>query len=417
MEFVRKNMFYLVVGLVAALSLGGAVWASIAGSAVDEKLQQLENLRRQVTTEANGAANVTMIEEKRQRAEVAKQAFSRTLEEALSKQKINAFTGEPRKPLIDGILPRPQTATDRFTIRDVFEREHAKLFQRMRARDRATPEEIERQAMLLRGRNQGDDEVFDPWFPNASRKVEDEQTPSTPAAGKQLTLKEGLAQDATARAAEIVARQIYMYASESTIPKHPMVKSESPTDDEIWQAHMQLWIAQDFAVALSRLNEARAEELKKEGRPFDCWVAHMPVKRWETLRIQEWLGRGGGMNRSNVYGFADSFTRVSNDGTKFVVPIQLELIMEESAVMDVLDSICRVNFYTPTRIQYDSIRPDTPNPLQQDYIYGDAPIVKVRIDLEGYFFRKVYEEWINDQLKPILSKPGAFEDTREMGRG
>lgn len=417
MDFIKKNLFLLIVGLVGLLSIGGAVWASMAGAAVEEKLQQLDSLKRAVTSEASGAANPTIIEEKRQKAEVVKKAFSETLELALAKQKINAFTGEPRKPIIDGILPTPKSSLVRISFKAAFDKEYLKLFERLKARDKATPEEEQQQDQFLRGMKTDQEEAPSPWFSSSSGEKDDgEDTPApAPAPGAQLTFKEALAQDAKARAAELVARQVYMYASERTIPRHEGARGETPpSDDQLWQAHMQLWIAQDMVVALSSVNERRAEELKKAGRAYDCWVAHMPVKRWDYLRIQAWLGRGGGMNVGSGVRFADSFTQHQNDTTKFVVPIQLELVIEEKALMEVLDAICRVGFYTPTRIEY---LPFSPDPLQQEYVLGDDPMVSVRVDLEGYYFRKVFEDWINEPLKKILATPEAFEDLRNQGRG
>lgn len=81
--------------------------------------------------------------------------------------------------------------------------------------------------------------------------------------------------------------------------------------------------------------------------------------------------------------------------------------------MHVIDAVCSAGYYTPMRIEYEGV---PQNPLQAPFIYGDAPVVKMVIDMEAYFFRSVFEDWIPKDLKKILATPGAVEDVRP-GRG
>lgn len=188
---------------------------------------------------------------------------------------------------------------------------------------------------------------------------------------------------------------------------HPMIKTDQvPDETQIWHAQMSLWIQQDIATALALVNEKRVSELEAAGRQEDLWVAHMPIKRLKVLRIQSWLGRGGGSNGGR---FAQSFTEQKNDKARFLVHLQMELIIEEAALMDVMESLCAVGFYVPTQVMYQQVEID---PLQQEYIYGESPVLFITIDLEGYYLRKVFEDWIPKPLKKILATPEARDESK-----
>ena len=116
------------------------------------------------------------------------------------------------------------------------------------------------------------------------------------------------------------------------------------------------------------------------------------------------------MNRGK---FAASFTARRNDSKMFMIPIQMELVVEEASLMRVIDSLCGIGFYTPTRVQYKAV---DANPFQTDYIYGNDPVVEIMIDMEGYYFREVFDEWIPKRLKKVLATPGAKEK-KLSGRG
>ncbi len=196
---------------------------------------------------------------------------------------------------------------------------------------------------------------------------------------------------------------VHMYIDAEAFGIHPLVNDTgAPNAVDIWQAQMSLWIQQDMAAALARCNEERAAELRKQSAEDRAWVAYLPVKRLIACSIDDALGDGGG---SGLYSdFAESFTGMQNNDKRFVVPIQLKLIVEEAYVMKLLDHICRVGFYTPISVAYSAVKPD---PVFETYIYGDEPVVELTLDLEGYYFRKVFDQWIPKELEMVLRTPGA----------
>jgi hypothetical protein len=98
----------------------------------------------------------------------------------------------------------------------------------------------------------------------------------------------------------------------------------------------------------------------------------------------------------------------------FVVPMQLVVVVDVRAIPEVLRELARVNFYTPINLTMDALPPD---PLQQPYVYGPAPVARLTIDFEGYFLRSVFEKFIPEELKAILASPDARDSGQPEGGG
>ncbi|MBN2561248.1 MAG: hypothetical protein JXQ75_09995 [Phycisphaerae bacterium] len=413
MAFLKAKWILMVIGAVCLLSLGVAGMALVGGADQEQKMRDIQGLLSTVQRLRGDPANKQTIEARRQEREEQKAEFDRMMAAALDMQKNNVFYEEidaggniihkPRELLVPGVLPNAKSAV-RIQFTEAYRQEFGKLKHKLRARGRPTIAEIQRQEIELEQRNRPQDEQpLNPWMPQSASTGDEEG-----ASAQHRNLSELLRSHAPARAADWVARSIYMYVDDNALGMHELASRErAPTSVEIWQAQMSLWIQQDIATALARCNEQRAEQLRQRGEDEPFWVGQMPVKRLVKLCIADVLGRGGG---SNVCSYADSFTGVENNEQMFMVPLQLVLEIEEAALMDVLDKLCSVGFYTPICVQHKAVAPE---PLflkvNQLYIYGEEPVIEVTIDLEGYYFRQVFEEWIPSALKPILKRPGARE--------
>ena len=399
MAFLKKNWLMIALAAVCVGSIATAAWAYLAGDEITKQMQAVDTLRRSIQGLSGSAQNEATIEARRQEIEAENARLGESLGIALGVQKNNRFEGYPRKLLVPDILPEPHSSADRIDFKTRYEEAFAKMLARLQGRDKASSKEIRDQQVVMDGRNQpvNPDDVENPCStgqPSTSIKAPGREAKT----GLQGTLSEFPA----ARASELVARGILMYVSKGAIPPHGMVDSESPPDVfEIWHAQASLWIEQDIVIAIAGVNERRAAQLSTDGRPYDAWVAHMPIKHLKKLAIAGRLGTGGGVNRAE---YANSFTKQDNDKSRFIVPIHLELVVEEASVVEVLESLCGVGFYTPLKVEY--YRAD-PTPLQDEYIYGNEPVVEIWIDLEAYYFRKVFDEWIPEKLKSILEKKGA----------
>lgn len=405
MAFLKQHLIMIILAAVCLGSAGTAVWAYLDGGNILQQMQDIDKLRNQVRGK-HKAPNLTMIEARKKSAEEENAIMKARLETVLQKQKHNRFDGKPRQTLVPNVLPKLKSNAAAFAFKSEYQREFSKLLISLRARDKARAGDIHAQRALIENRSGGSDSSVPKnfWMPDAPPEEEKDESSSD----EFPTLQKVLSENPEARAAELVARDCYMYVSKNAIKPHQLVHSnDAPKVEEIWQAQMALWIEQDIVSALASINTERASILQEKG--IEPWVAHMPVKHLKILRLQNWFGKGGGMNAG---GIASSFTSKKNDNKLFIIPIQMELVVEEASVLKVIDSLCSVGFYTPTRVQYSMVEP---NPFQSEYIYGDDPVLMMTIDLEGYYFREVFDEWIPKSLKKILATPEAEE--LRSGRG
>lgn len=416
MDFVKTHWRPIAFAAVCLLGVGAGVWGYLGGSEIEERLQSIERLRSAVEQQGRSPANARTIEAKEKDVAKANAEFEEAMTAALARQQFNAFESQvdesgkivpaPRKPLVENALPQPASAAVAIEFKHAYERAFAGLVERLNGRGKPTNDEISEHAERLNQlRSGGDSGQKGAWGAGAGIEREEDDSKG------DRSLAEVLRDYPRARITEEIAKKYWMYVDDFSIGKHEIARSEdAPTDVAIWQAQMSLWIQQDIVTALARCNEARAEELRKANRTGDIWVANMPVKRLIRLGIDNRLGKGGGSNGRG--GFATSFTGQDNNDKMFVVPIAVELVVEEASMMRIVDELCRIGFYTPTAIKFNQVKP---NPAQEDFIYGAAPAVEMQIDLEGYYFRKVYDKWIPKTLDRILKTAGAKEDT--TGRG
>lgn len=404
MAFLKQHIMMIAFAVVCLVSAGAASWAYLAGSDVVEEMRAVDKLRNDIRRKRGRAYSPAAIEARKKQVEARNAELSRRLETVLALQKNSAFHGgAPRTLLVPDALPEPKSNATAIDFREAYKREFPKLVERLNGRDKPTDREVAEQQAILEGQSRrgGSGPGQNPWMPE--EQIEEEERPES--SETEGSLLDFLRNYARARAAEKVARSIRMYVDRRAITPHSLAVLENvPKAHEIWQAQMSLWIEQDLVAALARVNEARVKELEAQGRPQDAWVAHMPVKRLKWLRLRGWFGKGGAVNPGR---FARSFTGEKNDTKKFIIPVQLDLVVEEASVARVIESLCGIGFYTPINVDYYAV---DVSPLQDDYIYGEAPVVRMVIDLEGYFFRKVFDPWIPKSLKKILTRPGAKEE-------
>ena len=429
MAFLKAQWQLIVMGVVALLAIGGGVLAIMAGADVEAKMRQVSELVAKVGSYKTGVPNPKDIEAKKKEIEQKKVDFEESLNAALAMQKNNPFyeevdkdgnvTSKLRKPIMEDILPEPKSSGVAISFRPKYKEEFKKLVEKLRARGGPTSDEIANEISRVQSMKAGEESGEDTTTSSGRGGTPQPGAPKSdaPKAKKEFNLPEFLRTYPNAMAADLVAQKIYMYVDDRAFGMHEMVnRSETPTALDIWQAQMALWIQQDIASALYRCNEERAAELRKQGFNDRLWVAYMPIKRLELLAIKDELGGSGGGSNDNSIQWPPSFTGVTNDEKKFVAMIELRMVVEESAVMNILGHLTSVGFYTPISVSYQAVPVD---PLfDQGFVYGDEPVVDLTVFLEGYYFRAILEQWIPKILKPALKTPGAkIEDDRKGGRG
>ncbi len=411
MAFLKTHGFYLAVGVLALAALGAGGWAYVGASDIEKDMADISELAGRLRRLQSGAANEDVIEAIRAEADRKQVEFEAQMAAALAMQKYNSFYEQIdedgtvarvlRAPLVPGVLPKAKSAV-RIAFKEAYKDEFETLNRRLRADQAPGDAEIRKQQAQLDQLEQHpqDPGAENPWVRSSAGDDDGSDVPA-----RERPLSEVLREWPQARAADYVARSIWMYVDYKTFGMHKLADdSGAPTSVEIWHAQMALWIQQDMATALARCNEERAEELRQQGVGEPFWVAQMPVKHLRRVSIAAVLGEGGGSNHRGRK-FVKSFTRIQNNDKRFVVPVQLELVVEEAALTTVLEKLCNVGFYTVIAARYEQV--DTDPLFLSDgsvYVYGEEPVIQVVIDLEGYYFREVFEEWIPSTLSGGLKK-------------
>ena len=313
MAFLKAKLILIIVAVVGLASVGGAVLAVYQGADTEQKMKDITGLVSNVQRLQNDAVNSQVIEAKKDERAKLKTEFDRTMSTVLSMQKDNVFYEEvdkdgtvrrqSRKLLIDGVLPDAKDAK-RIQFRDAYKREFEKLAQKLHGRPGPTDKEIEQEARnaSIGKTPTGEGPPADIWQPRSAPPADEPKK----TIEKEMQLPDLLKQWPIYRAADTVARQLWVYVDDNAFGRHVLATKEdiTPTLVDIWQAQMSLWIQQDIATALARCNEERAEQLRKQGVAEPYWVAQMPVKRLEGLSIASYLGKGGGSGPKTPDGFA-----------------------------------------------------------------------------------------------------------------
>ncbi len=422
MDLLTKHWRKIVFGLVCAASIGVGTWGVMAGDAITKPMLVAEQLAANLRRLTGSSVSVDAIRQARADAQKRQGELEAVLKIAKDLQATSAYDAgigpdgaagrKPREPLTPGVLPRIERPVRAFNFREAYVREHAALTPRLGGGTPPSVADVQmKMAELRTAREAGKSD--DPW---SLVEAAEGTNPSSPLPGKSgaggaaatISRTDVLRQDADALAALDRARTIRMYVDDGALGLHPFVReTDPPVAEQIWQAQMALWIQQDLVAALVRVNEARAAELARDRPGAAPWVAEMPVKRLIRLAIADRLGNGGGQNTQKT-DFAPSFTLRVNDASMFVVPVQMQLVIEAAALNRLLAEVTRVGFFTPIAIQYESVRPD---PLQARYVYGPRAVIELTLDLEGYYFREVFDPWIPEGLKPVLTLPDARDPT------
>lgn len=417
MAFIKTNWRIIVFGVVVVASLAGAGWGVMSQSEIEAKMRVAQEMGNKVRGLAGGAVNKAIIEEKLKENEERKRQIEAAEQIAFQVQLNNPFyervesdgsyAPSPRTPLVPNVLPKSASDGDRVEFRTAYSNVFSEIMNRLHAADKPSTADVQIESDRLR-QSGGESRrgPQEPWTVPLDLQSAD-------TGSKIITKLDALRSNAASVAAYKRAKEIWMYVSEGAIDRHPLAKSTSnPTDEEIWHAQMSLWIQQDLLAGLTKCNDARAAELRKAGQTDRLWVAFMPVKHLKALAIDRKLGKGGGGSNIPKNGFPTSMTGKQNTPDMFVVQCQLVLVVEEAMLPKVLEEITRTGFYTPILVNYSKV---PPNPKQENYLYGQDPVIEVTIDLEGYYFRKVYDQWLPESLKQVMSTPGAGATDATLG--
>ncbi len=247
------------------------------------------------------------------------------------------------------------------------------------------------------------------------------------ATRSNIPIEELAKRDARVRASLERARDTRCYCSPSSlsISEIRQITNVRPTAEQLWDAQMTLWIQQDILGAIARFNEATADRLKLA--PEDRWVANLPVKDVLAIRFtpqvyvlgagaaaaagpgaaqEQWIevkpeaAAGAGVAGSSEGPPGDAsavFTGRTSNALYDVIQFTVVLVIDARELINVVDALCGANFYTPLAIACLAVE-NPPNFTPK--VYGPSPLMQVRIEFEGCFFRDLYHKL----MPPVLAE-------------
>ncbi|MBN1346319.1 MAG: hypothetical protein JXQ73_26765 [Phycisphaerae bacterium] len=291
-----------------------------------------------------------------------------------------------------------------------------------------------------------------------------------------LSEEERLRTDPKRRAELERAQQIYCYVGnrpEETFTKISAVEDiNAPANPyQMWLAQMTLWVQAEILKALAAVNNDAAKQLASAGKGEQANVTNLPIKRIIRLAVGDYraapvledAGRGGGRPGAGAApkrgravpekpaprkaGSLADLSRASFGGQRLptpadakpsqtseslqtyltgptwtgretvpdldVVPIAMQLVIDQRYLPQVIDRICRTNFYVPVQVSYRQL---TRSELGTEYVYGSAPVIEVTLGFERYFFPKVYAEKMPPEVHERLGHPMMAEGEEEDGK-
>ena len=401
MQFLKRNWFLLLCGLISLSSVGAMMGFVGCMAEIEGRMAESASLYRTLDGQGSNPQNAETIAHILEVTERVKNEQSEVLDKAIQANR--------REPLRTDCFP---TMSDRNIVPFAFLKDYRNAFPKMmRQLNPLAPADVT-------NFDQPNPDDFALWEEELARRqgAEIEQEGATVRPGlacrsgaargrmtEPLTPEQRAMEDSMQMASIEKSRVLQCYVGLQSFQLHEIYyQSGTFTEGDMWAAQVLLWIQQDVVAALARVNEAAAVAINARNTtlpagaaPTPVDVTTMPVKHLASLelmlpdQIYE-IGMGG----DSAGGLPDfdsvSFTGRSSNADFDVVPFKVVLIIDQRDLALVLNEIARANFYTALNVNYTAV----PSPTREDaavgYLYGHEPIVLADLDFEGYFFREAY---------------------------
>ncbi|MCH7592260.1 MAG: hypothetical protein IH989_05730 [Planctomycetes bacterium] len=395
MDFLRRHMFFIICGVVAAsgLALGGLGLQGMPK--VREEIKNVGRLYNELNSLSSSPVNLARIEAENDRIDKIKDDREKVFDKARS------LYGYDR--LVESVFPNGENA-DRIRFRRVYTQAMDDLFNMLQSGSPATRMEIknwndtiadERAEMIANGEDP--DETTEP-----------EKTPAG-----VLTLS-GAKRNAEARANLAAAQRMRCYAVHFADEKPSMrnsslefsdaMKGTGAGDelylDEVWWAQVGYWIQKDVIEAITAINDEAAVEASKAG--IESSVNVMPVKDVISIRLsdgyiprdgEEYFGDSpGGYAPARPVGTPETvFTHSGSTDWYEVVQFTIKLVMDQRDIPRLVNRLSKDRFHVLLRVAYKVV---PPNRRMIGKIYGAEPVVNVVLDFETTMLGEEFRKWM-----------------------
>ena len=397
MDFLRRHMFLIICGVVAASGLTLGAIGLKGMPEVQAEMDKAESVFRSLAGFRSSPVNKGRIEAESQRID----------EIMADRMKVfnKAKTLYGYEPLVNDVFPDGE-ALRRVNFRTEYRARMNGLFDLLNAGSPATAAEsrnwddvIENEREEMRAIGEDPDALTGPEY--------------TPAG--VLTVV-GAQRNASARAHMAAAQRIYCYGIHFDEAKPPgrtsslafsepladTTSAEPPFPDEVWWAQVGYWIQKDVVQAIKSVNDEAAEEARKQD--IEPWVGIMPVKEVISIRFSESYvpqdgdeydgDPAGGFGEAIPPGTPETvFTHSGSNSWYEIVQFTLKLVMDQRDILRLVDWICKDSFHTLLRVAYKRVEP---NRKMIGKIYGSEPTVNVVMDFETMMLGELFRPLMPD---------------------
>lgn len=464
MQFIKTHLISLICAVVSIGLLTMAILGMMSDT-VPQKLKARVSAVSAISTLSSDPKTRARITAEKRRAEEFKREFDKTLDVA---KRVNA-----REPLIPDVFPRAKTDPTKLEFVDAYRRAMGRLRGELEAGTLPTDSEIsdERTNISLRqdaeqesasgdtgelpsvddsvnkgagaagtpdrGANPrigGPGEDFNPGgdFRPPPRRGGGTPFQGGPRGGDQPRRSdEELRDDPKFRAEINKARSIRMYADPGCFHMIDLSSATVPPVELLWYAQMAYWIQQDVVNAIKQVNDSAASENSGE-----IFVEQSPIKRLESIHIRgyrlptemlafpqdtrEGSHGGSGDYAQSVSGSSNSsddmtqasFTHRVSDSEFDVITFQVVLWIDQRRLIQFLDALKQQNFYECNLLGYTADRSEAE---ALGYRFGTDPVVRVVFDLEGYYSRALFKQYVPAAVASELGITADQGDSAEQG--
>lgn len=438
MDMLRRNVFWIVCGVVAAAGVGLAVTGLRAMPTVKAEMEGAASVYRSLDGLQSQPLNEQAIEAQRERIEEIQADYEKVKERAFAiSQYVPLLAGgvsqdEFRKTCLADPAIQREFPVDEAKQRSACDQ---KWFDKIALPEGTPLQRIEFRKAYTQAMNDLYSRLRCGGLPGPTmiktmqdRRANELASGSTAtAAGEARTpagvlTAAGLRDDAASRAAIANARSFFNYCTPLAEEKSDYVPSlqflaamretetvEAPEPFDVWLAQVGYWIQKDVVDAIVAVNELAVQEARAAG--LDPWVGTMAVKDVISIRLgtQFYVPQEGGLflvAKPGDYSVAvppgsgeSVFTGSRSNAQYDVIQFTVKLVMDQRDIPLLAEKLTNNRFHTLLRVSYVAV---PPNRELKGRIYGPEPAVNVVLDFEtamlGEVFRPMMPQAVCEQF-------------------
>ena len=381
MEFVRKNLFLIIVGAVVLVVGGAMIFMKLgADDDTDQKVARRTALSRSLQSLARAKISRQVVEAERTRVETVQGAAKKVAEACIEWNRKNypVLSVTPRDstkaiPAFPVDEKQYETLNLKYDVTQTYYKELVALLEPLGRAVPPTEAEIEDeaivQAKIIQDRLKRE---------RQNAIAAGKEPPPDPGAGS-------VGAEARKKASDIVrlkkASSGLIYASENSLdvvfpdpdPLAPFVK--------LWQAQVNLWVTRDILAAIHAVNATATEGVIRKD------VLTSGVKRLLKIDVQDEYVVGkeaggttatGGRTATSALPTIKNLTRRNCSQQVDVIHYSFKVIMPTKYVLLLQKELMDRNFHTVLGIEMANVAQDA----EDLHYYGTDPVMQVTLQCE-----------------------------------